>query len=124
MGEDGEAEWCEKTGVQSSTYQAFCLVILKNYLSDLGFSKIYYEPKSVLDLRINKQVTVLKHETNFALTIKTEENTFDTIFVNFNENGNLSAIRYQDQLGQEQIILSGFNGEIEFPNLDDYVQSN
>lgn len=99
------------------------LVVLKNYLYDLGFEKFITSPKDLFDELDDENLTfsVGKHNQIFELNARLDGNILFTIYVNFDDQNNLSAIKYQTTGLREQVTLSGFNGEIQFPNLDEYV---
>ena len=98
------------------------LIILKNQLSDFGFENILCDPQAILNKINSDSINVLKHENNFMLTVMEENVLSKIVYANFDENKALKAVKFQIPDGSEYIVLSGFNGTINFPDFSKYEQ--
>ncbi len=107
-------------------------VILKNCLQELGFASFdLLSPKKIFNLiDENSTKSVVKRNNNYMISVMNGGILQHTIYANFNQANNLTAVQYQKNSGDatnfvfEQVKLMGFKGTIQFPDFSNYVLEN
>lgn len=98
--------------------------LLKSYLTEAGFETFYFSPKDIIEIfdEENLSFNIIRREEVFMISILKNNEFQGTVYLNFDSDNYLTAIKYNDIKSSTRVTLSGFNGKIAFPDLENYVE--